>query len=90
MTTIEDSIRALPLEIQNIIFYYIPTSGTAEIIQYAIGIYKIDRKYTKRFNLYFIHPILTFAEYMCDNPIDYEYGPPTTYNTPAIRNHANL
>ncbi len=90
MTTIEDSIRTLPLVIQNIIFYFIPTSGTAEIMQYAINMYEKDRKYTKRFKLYYIKPILSFAEYMYDDPDEYEYGPPTIYNTPAICNHANL
>jgi len=86
MKTIEESIRALPLVIQNIIFYFIPTSGTAEIMQYAIHMYENDRKYTKRFNMYYIKPIMSFEQYMFDDdPYEYEYGAPTIYNTPELR-----
>jgi hypothetical protein len=75
---IENNIQELPLEIQSIIFYFIPTVGIAKIMRQVINMYPIDRKYTKRYNMYYIKDTLSFADYMCDsywNPDDYEFGP---------------
>ncbi len=75
---IENNIQALPLEIQNIIFYFIPTLGIAKIMRQVINMYQIDRRYTKRYNMYYIKDTLSFPDYMCDsymNPDDYEFGP---------------
>ena len=52
--------------------------GTAKVIRQIIDIYQIDRKYTKRYNMYYIKNTLSFVEYIYDSiysPEDYEYGP---------------
>jgi hypothetical protein len=75
---IDQYIKCLPLEIQSIIFYFIPTVGTAKVMKEVIDIYEIDRKYTKRYNLYYIKDRLSFVNYIYDsnyNPDEYEYGP---------------
>lgn len=75
---IDQYIQCLPLEIQSIIFYFIPTVGTAKVMKEVIDIYEIDRKYTKRYNLYFIKNSLSFVNYIYDSnysPDEYEYGP---------------
>ena len=68
-------IQALPLELQSNIFYSIPT---ANIMRQVIEMYQIDRKYTKRYNMYYVKDTLSFADYMIDsywNPDDYEFTP---------------
>jgi hypothetical protein len=75
---IDQYIQGLSLELQSIIFYFIPTMGTAKIIKKVINIYEIDRKYTKRYNMYYIKNTLSFVDYIYDSiysPEDYEYGP---------------
>jgi hypothetical protein len=75
---INQYIHYLPLEIQSIIFYFIPTVGTAKVIKNVIDIYQKDRKYTKRYNMYYIKNTLSFLDYIYDsnyNPDEYEYGP---------------
>ena len=75
---IDQYIQGLSLEIQSIIFYFIPTMGTAKIMRNIFNIYEIDRKYTKRYNMYYIKNTLSFVNYIYDsihNPEDYEYGP---------------
>lgn len=75
-------IQCLPLEIQSIIFYFIPTMGTAKVMRNIFDIYEIDRKYTQRYNLYFIKNTLSFVNYIYDSnyaPDEYEYGP-NAYN----------
>ena len=75
---IDQYIQGLSLELQSIIFYFIPTMGTAKIIKKVIDIYEKDRKYTKRYNMYYIKNTLSFVDYIYDsiyNPDDYEYGP---------------
>ena len=71
-------IQGLPLEIQSVIFYFIPTMGSAKIMRNIIDIYEIDRKYTQRYNMYFIKNTLSFVNYIYDsnyNPDEYEFGP---------------
>lgn len=71
-------IQALPLELESNIFYSIPTVGTANIMRQVIDMYQIDRKYTKRYNMYYVKDTLSFADYMIDsywNPDDYEFTP---------------
>jgi hypothetical protein len=90
---IDQYIQGLPLEVQNIIFYFIPTMGTAKIMRNIFNIYEIDRKYTKRYNMYYIKNTLSFVDYIYDsnyNPDDYEYGP-IKYNEgkPLQLNHVN-
>jgi hypothetical protein len=75
---INQYIQGLPLELQTIIFYFIPTMGTAKIMRNIFNIYEIDRKSTKRNNFYYIKNKLSFVDYIYDsnyNPDDYEYGP---------------
>ena len=75
---INQYIHCLPLEIQSIIFYFIPTVGTAKVIKDVIDIYQKDRKYTQRYNLYYIKDRLSFVNYIYDSnysPDEYEYGP---------------
>jgi hypothetical protein len=75
---INQYIHYLPLEIQSIIFYFIPTMGTAKIMRNIFDIYEIDRKYTKRYNMYYIKNTLSFINYIYDSnyvPDEYEYGP---------------
>jgi hypothetical protein len=79
---IDQYIQGLSLELQSIIFYFIPPMGTAKVIKNVIDIYQKDRKYTKRYNMYYIKNTLSFINYVYDsnyNPDDYEYGP-ITYN----------
>ena len=64
---IDQYIQGLSLELQSIIFYFIPTMGTAKIIKKVINIYEIDRKYTKRYNMYYIKNTLSFVDYIYDS-----------------------
>ena len=71
-------IQDLPLELESSIFHFIPTVGTANIMRQVINMYQIDRKYTKRYNMYYVKDTLSFADYMIDsywNPDDYEFTP---------------
>lgn len=68
-------IQALPLELESNIFHFIPT---ANIMRQVIDMYQIDRKYTKRYNMYYVKDTISFADYMIDsywNPDDYEFTP---------------
>ena len=64
---IDQYIQDLPLEVQNIIFYFIPTMGTAKIMRNVINIYERDRKYINGSNLYYIKFTLSFIEYIYDS-----------------------
>lgn len=74
-----ERIKFLPVEIQNMIFYYIPRSGTARVIKYVIDVYNIDhcRSLTKMYKMYYVKNIISFINYVQDsrfNSDDYDYG----------------
>jgi len=80
LINVKERIKLLPDEIQSIIFYFIPRSGTAKVIKYVIDIYEKDHNYwlTKQYKLYYVKNILSFFAYIIDsnyNYEEYEYGP---------------
>lgn len=64
--TINDFISALPLELQSIIFYYIPLRDETKLIKNIIAVYNVDHDpdLTKRARLYFIKNIMSFSSYV--------------------------
>ena len=80
LANLERKISMLPDDVQSIIFYYIPTAGTAKVIKRVIDTYKEDHSHslTKQYRLYFVSNILSFYQYWRDsnyNSEDYDYGP---------------
>jgi len=77
LANLEKKISLLPDDIQNIIFFYIPRTGSAKVIKRVIDVYKEDHSYvlTKQYRLYYVSNILSFYQYIQDskyNPDDYD------------------
>ena len=77
-------IGELPLEIQSMIFRFVPPTDSAKVIKKVIDVYKYDHasRLTKQMNLYYVKDILSFVDYIYDSnsmPDDYDFGP-ESYN----------
>ena len=75
-----DGIRKLPLELKNIIFYFIPLNSVrtyeAKLINNVNNVYRIDHDpdLTKMARRYYIQNIMSFSSYVFNTLNREQYG----------------